>query len=70
MAETLDGIVIGGTEYEVGGGGGVKDDNSQANLNIGDENGNVLAEFKDGHIKTKNFDSSKSSALLYQIEEL
>lgn len=55
MAEILDGIVVGGTEYDVG--NGAKDDSSQANLNIGDENGNVLAEFKDGHIKTKNFDS-------------
>lgn len=63
MAETLDGIVIGGTEYDIGGGGGmVKDDDSQANLNIGDENGNVIVQFKDGHIKTKNFDSRNASA--------
>ncbi len=61
MTEELDGIVIGGTEYDVGG-SGAKDDNSQANLNIGDENGNVLAEFKDGHIKTKNFDSRNGVA--------
>ena len=34
-----------------------RNDNSEADLNIGDENGNVLAEFKDGHLKTKEFDS-------------
>ena len=32
-------------------------DDSDSILNIGDENGNVLVEFKDGHIKTENFDS-------------
>lgn len=67
MAEkvTLGGVVIGGTEYDIGGsgGGGVMstDDESSANLNIGDEAGNVIAEFRNGHIKTKNFDSSKVS---------
>ena len=30
---------------------------NDADLDLGDENGNVLARFKDGHIKTKNFDS-------------
>ncbi len=35
----------------------VLDDDSQANLNIGDSAGNVVAEFKGGHIRTKNFDS-------------
>jgi len=30
---------------------------SQADLNIGDESGNVLVEFKDGHVRTKEFDS-------------
>lgn len=61
MAEQLDGIVIGGTEYEVGSGNDdtcVLPDDSTADLNIGDPNGNVLAQFKNGHIKTKQFDSS------------
>lgn len=58
MAEQLDSIIIGGTEYDIGGGGAqVMDDNSSANLNIGDANGNVVAEFKEGHFRTKNFDS-------------
>lgn len=30
----------------------------ESDLYVGDEEGNVLVEFKDGHIKTKNFDSS------------
>ena len=33
-------------------------DNSDADLNFGDENGGVILRLKDGHIKTKNFDSS------------
>ena len=37
------------------------DDDSLANLNIGDPQGNVIAEFKDGHIKTQNFDSRKKT---------
>lgn len=37
-----------------------KTDSSPADLNIGDPNGNVIAQFKDGHIKTKNFDSRNS----------
>ena len=32
-------------------------DDSQASLNIGDEQGNVIVEFKDGHLKTKKFNS-------------
>ena len=36
----------------------IRADDSFADLNIGDENGNVIAQFKDGHVKTKNFDSS------------
>ena len=39
----------------------IVDDDSQANLNIGDQQGNVIAQFKDGHIKTKNFDSSQQN---------
>ena len=34
-------------------------ENSDSDLDVADENGNVLARFKDGHIKTKNFDSEK-----------
>lgn len=33
----------------------------QSDLDIIDENGNVLVRFEGGHIKTKNFDSSKMS---------
>ena len=33
---------------------------SAADLYVCDEDGNVIAEFKNGHIKTKNFDSSNS----------
>ena len=39
----------------------VQDANNDADLQIVDENGNVLAEFMDGHIRTKNFDSSELS---------
>ena len=31
---------------------------TEADLYVSDESGNVIAEFSDGHIKTKNFDSS------------
>ena len=30
-------------------------------LDVSDENGNVIVRFKDGHIQTKNFDSSKNA---------
>ena len=30
----------------------------QSDLNLSDQNGNILVKFEDGHIKTKNFDSS------------
>lgn len=33
------------------------DDATEADLYICDSNGNVIAEFADGHVKTKNFDS-------------
>lgn len=78
MAETLDGVVIGGIEYQFAGSGGggtggsgnidAMDDDSQANLNIGDMNGNVLVEFKGGHIKTKEFDSRQGSGNVLQYE--
>ena len=32
-------------------------DESNSDLNIGDEMGNVLCKFKNGHIITKNFSS-------------
>ncbi len=71
MAETLDGVVVGGTEYNIGssGGGNVStlDDDSEANLNIGDENGEVLAEFKGGHVKTKNFDSRNAGGTVGDV---
>lgn len=35
----------------------VRNDDSTAELNIGDENGNIIAQFKGGHIRTKKFDS-------------
>lgn len=35
-----------------------KDSTGIADFDISDENGNVLARFKDGEVKTKNFDSS------------
>ena len=34
-----------------------ENDNSDADLNIGDKDGNVILSIKNGHIKTKNFDS-------------
>lgn len=34
-------------------------DNEEVDLTFSDEEGNVLVEFSNGHIKTKNFDSSK-----------
>jgi len=34
---------------------------SQADLDIADEDGNVIARFQNGHIKTKNFDSSETT---------
>lgn len=32
-------------------------DNSSSDIDVADENGNVLMQLKDGHVKTKNFDS-------------
>lgn len=37
----------------------VANSSTESDLDISDENGNVLARFSEGHIKTKNFDSSK-----------
>ena len=39
----------------------VQNDDSVSDLNIGDENGNVIAQFKEGHIVTKNFDSRENT---------
>lgn len=61
MADSIDELVIGGTEYGINSGASVKGDNSDADLNIGDSSGNVIAQFKNGHVKTKNFDSSNIS---------
>ena len=40
----------------------ISDSANEADLGIADENGNVLARFENGHIRTKNFDSSKNNA--------
>ncbi len=39
----------------------ITDDVEGVDLDISDENGNILIQAKDGHIKTKNFDSSKDA---------
>ena len=39
----------------------IRSDMSSADLSIGDEDGNAIVQFKNGHIKTKNFDSSVKS---------
>lgn len=63
MTEHLDCIIIDDTEYDIGGGASVQFDDSDADLNIGDERGNVIAQFKNGHIKTKKYDSSEIYSL-------
>lgn len=40
----------------------VQYDNSSSELSIGDDNGNVIVQFKNGHIKTKNFNSNNISS--------
>ena len=42
-------------------------EDANTDLDIADENGQVLASFKNGHIKTKNFDSSKFVNLTYKF---
>lgn len=37
------------------------DDNASSDLDVADDNGNVLIQAKNGHIRTKNFDSSKDA---------
>jgi hypothetical protein len=39
----------------------IRSDMSSADLSLGDEDGNAIVQFKNGHIKTKNFDSSVKS---------
>ncbi len=46
-----------------------RSDNSSAVLNLSDENGYVIVQFKDGHIKTKNFDSRDSGSSGEEIVE-
>ena len=53
-------INVNGTDYDVG--PKEVNDFSDANLNIVDEQYNVLAELKEGHLRTKNFDSRKICA--------
>ncbi len=38
----------------------ITDDAERVDLNISDEEGNILIQAKDGHIKTKNFDSASA----------
>ena len=42
---------------------------TEADLYVCDNNGNVLAEFADGHIKTKNFDSGDIEERVEALEE-
>ena len=46
----------------------IETEEDTADLYIADKNGNVLAEFVNGHIKTKNFDSSKEQSLLFPTD--
>lgn len=40
-----------------------KTDDSSADFSIGDDKGNVILRLKNGHIKTKNFDSEKNNGM-------
>ena len=62
MENIINGIIFDDTEYVFD--SNVYSDMSDADLNIGDSSGYVIAEFKSGHIKTKNFDSRNSSQSL------
>lgn len=58
--EKLETIEISGTEYQIGGGESViggSDIEPDEDLSLTDEKLNVIVEFADGHIRTKNFDS-------------
>lgn len=39
----------------------IRRDTSSADLSLGDEDGNAIVQFENGHIRTKNFDSSVKS---------
>ena len=41
----------------------VTNDDSDSDLNIGDEEGNVIAQFSEGHFKTKNFNSRRTCTI-------
>ena len=47
----------------------VTPEETEADLYISDSNGNVLAEFADGHIKTKNFDSEDIEERVEALED-
>lgn len=57
--QKLDSISSGAERNNIG-----VTDNVISDLDISDEQGNVLARFTEGHIKTKNFDSSQSSEVV------
>ncbi len=71
MANELDGILFGENQvpYDFVGKPLSELDDSEAELNIGDDNGNVVAEFKSGDFRTKNFDSRKSNKTLEDESE-
>lgn len=46
------------------------EDDESADFDIADDNGNVIARFDGGHIKTKNFDSSTDAMTAEQREKL
>lgn len=59
--DTIKSINVNGKSYKFNNSNitssDIMDDDSSASFNIGDMSGNVLVEFKDGHIRTKEFDS-------------
>ena len=56
----IDSINIDDETYKIESDVVSSNDASSADLNLGDENGEVVVQFEGGHIKTKNFDSRKS----------
>lgn len=64
-------IVINGVEYDIiPKSVPVGEDESSASLNIGDGSGYVLVEFKDGHIRTKEFDSRRQEQVKYRTNDV
>lgn len=59
----VDELLYKGTRYEIT---GLTKENGAASydLAITDDNGNIIVLFKDGHIKTKNFDSGARSIVI------